>query len=130
MNILVNSTHAMQPVAGDWRSKVKAARKASKAEASESSPSSANDAEPAVDTLKKEKSSQSSKKGAAANGKASKPSKPDLEALARGLPAGWRPMYDKASSSVYYGNLSTKVGTLVWPWSSMKMPLLAFLACR
>ncbi|KAK9862744.1 hypothetical protein WJX84_003281 [Apatococcus fuscideae] len=40
-----------QPVAGDWRSKVKAAKKAAK---------------------------------------------------------GWRPMWDKASSSVYYGNLTTK----------------------
>ena len=88
---------------------MKAARKAPKSEAPDPEASSANGSEPAAETLKKDKSSHSSKKVSAANGKASKTGRPDLEALARGLPAGWRPMYDKASSSVYYGNLSTKV---------------------
>lgn len=35
--------------------------------------------------------------------------KPDLAALAKGLPAGWQPMWDKASGEVYYGKLSTGV---------------------
>ena len=96
--------------------KVKAARKAAKSESSDKDTSPAVAAEAAPDTSKRDKSSQVSKK-AASNGKASKASRPDLEALARGLPAGWRPMYDKASSSVYYGNLSTKVApdlSLAW----------------
>ena len=97
----------MQPVAGDWRSKVKAAKKAAKNAGSDGdlAPS-----EPGADAPRKEKSSSSSsKKSAAANGKVSKSLRPDLEALATGLPKGWRPMWDKASSSVYYGNVATKV---------------------
>ena len=126
----------LQPVAGDWRSKVKAARKAAKSESSDKDTTPAAAAEAAPETSKRDKSSQISKKAAAANGKASKASRPDLEALARGLPAGWRPMYDKASSSVYYGNLSTKVApelSLAWgchrPHNSRHSDLVTLSGC-
>ena len=97
----------MQPVAGDWRSKVKAARKAATSGSSEgdTAPAASTSNEDQDPAGKREKGSRKH----VANGKASKASRPDLEALAQGLPAGWRPMWDKASSSVYYGNLATKV---------------------
>jgi hypothetical protein len=34
---------------------------------------------------------------------------PDLEALSKGLPKGWKAMWDRSSGEVYYGNPSTKV---------------------
>ena len=34
----------------------------------------------------------------------------DLDALSRGLPAGWQALLDASSGDVYYGNLGTKVG--------------------
>ncbi|KAK9818113.1 hypothetical protein WJX72_007317 [[Myrmecia] bisecta] len=74
-----------QPVAGDWRSKVQSAKKRGKADAKEAAADS-------------ESPAGSSKAG----------QKPDLDALSKGLPAGWRAMWDKASGDVYYGNLTTK----------------------
>ena len=73
----------MQPVAGDWRSKVKAAAKKAGAPQAE----------------KQLESTAPPKDG-----------RPDLAALTAGLPAGWKAMWDKASKDVYYGNPSTKVG--------------------
>lgn len=35
--------------------------------------------------------------------------KPNLELLSKGLPAGWRAMWDKNSGDIYYGNLKTRV---------------------
>ena len=74
---------ASQPVAGDWRSKVKAAAKKAGASQPEKQPEST--APP-------------------------KDGSPDLAALTTGLPAGWKAMWDPKSEDVYYGNPSTKVG--------------------
>lgn len=35
--------------------------------------------------------------------------KPDLDGLSKGLPAGWRAMWDKNTGDIYYGNLKTRV---------------------
>lgn len=35
--------------------------------------------------------------------------KPNLELLSKGLPAGWRAMWDKNSGDIYYGNVKTRV---------------------
>lgn len=35
--------------------------------------------------------------------------KPNLELLSKGLPAGWRAMWDKTSGDIYYGSLKTRV---------------------
>lgn len=46
--------------------------------------------------------------------------KPDLEKLSKGLPKGWRAMWDKNSKEVYYGNTESKVGSA--PHSSTPEP--------
>lgn len=78
----------LQPLAGDWRERLKAG----KAEAGspeqvtgKAAPAAAPAAAPVSD------------------------GRPDLAALTRGLPKGWRAMWDKQSREVYYGNLGTKV---------------------
>ncbi len=89
----------MQPLAGDWRQKLvakeeaKAAKKAKKAAkaagASAATSTAAAPAAPAYPTNSK--------------------TKPDLAALSKGLPPGWRAMWDAASGDIYYGCPSTKV---------------------
>uniref|UniRef100_A0A061QH10 Ww domain-containing isoform 1 n=1 Tax=Tetraselmis sp. GSL018 TaxID=582737 RepID=A0A061QH10_9CHLO len=73
-----------QPLAGDWRQKVKRARR--------------------------EQQRDSTAAAAAAESSAS--GRPDLAELSRGLPPGWQAMWDKASHEVYYGNLRT--GETTW----------------
>ena len=71
-----------QPLAGNWRSKIKAAKK-------DGDGVSATEA-PAGDAKSSEK--------------------PDLAGLSAGLPRGWKALFDKDSGEVYYGNPKTKVG--------------------
>ena len=72
---------ALQPLAMDWREKIKAA-KGKPAEA------------PQAATAKPEPVKYASK--------------PDLEALSGGLPPGWKALWDKKSGEVFYGNPATK----------------------
>ena len=73
----------LQPLATDWREKIKAA----KGRPADAPKAAAVRAEPKKYT-----------------------SKPDLEALSGGLPPGWKALWDKQSGEVYYGNPTTKVG--------------------
>lgn len=80
----------LQPLAGDWRQRVKAAQRRERS------------AEPAAGKPAK----------AAAPAAASVPAAGgavDLAALSAGLPPGWKAMRDKATGDVYYGNPATKV---------------------
>lgn len=45
----------------------------------------------------------------AAQDNSSADGKPDLDLLSKGLPAGWRAMWDKNTGDIYYGNLKTRV---------------------
>ena len=96
----------LQPVAGDWRDRLKA-RAAVPAEAEE----------------QPQQSSSKPKAGSkAAEGK------PDLAELGKGLPKGWRALWDPKQAQVYYGNARTKVGSctglLVWEIACVAGPLL------
>lgn len=82
----------LQPLAGDWRQRVKAAHKRERA----SEPAAAAAAKP----------TRAAAAAAASPGGAA----PDLAALSAGLPPGWKAVLDKASGDVYYGNPVTKVG--------------------
>lgn len=73
----------LQPLAMDWREKIKAA-KGRPAEA------------PKAVTPKAEPVKYASK--------------PNLEALSVGLPSGWKALWDKQSREIFYGNPTTKVG--------------------
>ncbi|KAK9806530.1 hypothetical protein WJX73_007844 [Symbiochloris irregularis] len=94
----------LQPLTGDWREKVRAAKVQSKSK-------------PGQHETKQEPKS----KAAAAATKAplvaaaAPDGRPDLAALTLGLPEGWRAMWDKHSNDVYYGNLSTKETTWARP---------------
>ena len=84
----------MQPLAVDWRAKLKASKsKTARREAKAAARSAAAEAS----------SSAATQPTPAATGK------PDLAALSKGLPEGWRAMWDAASGDVYFGNLGTKV---------------------
>ena len=72
-----------QPLAMDWREKIKAA---------------------------KSKPAEAPKPAAAKPEPVKYASKPDLEALSVGLPQGWKALWDKKSSEIFYGNPTTKVG--------------------
>ena len=72
-----------QPVRGDWRSKVKVARK-SVQKAAETQEAPAKEA-PRLEHA------------------------PDLSEQNKGLPPGWQAIWDPASKGVYYGNINTKV---------------------
>ena len=72
----------LQPLAMDWREKIKAA----KGRPADAPKAAAPKAQPLKYT-----------------------SKPDLEALSGGLPPGWKALWDKQSGEVYYGNPTTKV---------------------
>ena len=69
----------MQPLAFDWREKIKAA-KGKPAEAQQA-------AAPKPQPVKYA-------------------SKPDLEALSGGLPPGWKALWDKKSGEIFYGHPS------------------------
>ena len=73
----------LQPLAVDWREKIKAA----KGRPAEAPKAAAPKAKPVKYA-----------------------SKPDLDALSGGLPPGWKALWDKQSGEVYYGNPTTKVG--------------------
>ena len=88
-------THLLlQPLAGDWRQRVKAAQRRERA----SEPVGSGAGKPARAAA-----------AAAAPGGAGAAA-PDLAALSAGLPPGWKAVLDKASGDVYYGNPATKVG--------------------
>lgn len=90
----------LQPLSVDWREKLKANRKASsKGAPSRSSPDPASSS-PAAASAQVDESVDISM---AADGKT------NLELLSKGLPAGWRAMWDKNSGDIYYGNLKTRV---------------------
>ena len=85
---------ALQPLAVDWRAKLKASK----------SKTARREAKAAARTAAAEASSSAATQPAPAAA-----GKPDLAALSKGLPAGWRAMWDAASGDVYFGNLDTKV---------------------
>ena len=90
----------LQPLSVDWREKLKANRKAtSKSAPSTSSPDSASPSPATASTHPVATADLSM----AADGK------PNLELLSKGLPAGWRAMWDKNSGDIYYGNVKTRV---------------------
>ena len=93
-----------QPVLGDWREKVKAAKVQTKSKAGS-------------DHGKPEPDSKAAAAAAGAPAVAATPAgRPDLAALSAGLPEGWRAMWDKQSNDVYYGNPSTKVCSARLGW--------------
>lgn len=102
-----HSTHlyqlcsGLQPLSVDWREKLKANRKASsKGAASRSSPDPASSSPAAASAQADVTAADVSM---AADGK------PNLELLSKGLPDGWRAMWDKNSGDIYYGNLKSRV---------------------
>jgi hypothetical protein len=74
----------LQPLAVDWREKVRLAQKRDAGAEAKEEAAPANNGE--------------------------KP-KPDLKALSEGLPDGWKAMWDKDSGEVFYGNPKTKQTT-------------------
>lgn len=96
------SVSAVQPLAVDWRDKVKGSRKASQSSASASTSPSPAAAQPSSTT---HASSPNVAASVTADGK------PDLDLLSKGLPKGWRAMWDKNTGDIYYGNLKTRVRT-------------------
>lgn len=106
----------VQPLAVDWREKLKTSKKAA--------------AEP------KRKPASVQQAPVTYN------EKPDLEALSVGLPAGWKALWDKTSKEVYYANPKTKVGMLFFlsqqhaeatflllPWARKAVSISGSLCC-
>ena len=90
----------MQPLSVDWREKLKANRKASsKGARSRSSPEAASPSP----------GGGSAQADVAADVSLTADGKPNLELLSKGLPAGWRAMWDKNTGDIYYGSLKTRV---------------------
>ena len=79
----------MQPVRGDWRSRVKAARK-NVQKAAEKQKAAETQKAPAKQAPREEQA-------------------PDLSEQNKGLPPGWQAIWDAKSKGVYYGNIDTKV---------------------
>ncbi|CAH9107795.1 unnamed protein product [Cuscuta epithymum] len=77
-----------QPLGGDWRERVKR-KKSEKLKEAEPGPSSTD--------------------GTGEN------QQPDLNALSKGLPAGWQVYWDESSKQVYYGNVVTTETTWTRP---------------
>ena len=96
------SVSAAQPLAVDWRDKIKGSRKTSQSSASASTYPSPAAAQPSSTT---HASSPDVAASVTADGK------PDLDLLSKGLPKGWRAMWDKNTGDIYYGNLKTRVRT-------------------
>lgn len=82
---------AGQPLAGDWRDRVKGGGGAKGAVAA---------------AVKKAAPKQ------AAAAPVTYVEKPDLDALSAGLPPGWKALWDKTSKEIYYGCKATKVSLL------------------
>lgn len=93
-----------QPLAVDWREKLKATRKGSKKGSSTSS-----SPDPASSAAQPQPADSSSDSAQAAELAMTADGKPNLELLSQGLPAGWRAMWDKNTGDIYYGNLKSRV---------------------
>jgi len=87
----------------DWREKLKATRKSSKKRVSNSSSPDPSSAPRSQFTQSAAQPAEAADIGMTADGK------PNLELLSKGLPAGWRAMWDKNTGDIYYGNLKTRV---------------------
>ena len=111
----------LQPLAVDWREKLKANRKGSKKR-----PLSSASPDPLSQTIE---SADADPSGAADIGMTAD-GKPNLELLSKGLPAGWRAMWDKNTGDIYYGNLKSRVRfcLLTWAEISGRCTLAAFPA--
>lgn len=102
----------MQPLAGDWRERVKPDKPGRKLPRPPSGGGDVaggeGDAAAAAAAAK-----PASRGAAAAKAKAagSCDGVPDLDALSEGLPSGWRAMWDKSRKMVYFGHLASQVGT-------------------
>ncbi|DBB04500.1 TPA: hypothetical protein ACH3X1_012595 [Trebouxia sp. C0004] len=93
-----------QPLAVDWREKLKATRKGSKKGPSAvSSPEAAPPAAPSQAATSPSQPGEAAELGMTADGK------PNLGLLSKGLPAGWQAMWDKNTGDIYYGNLKSRV---------------------
>ena len=90
----------MQPLAVDWREKLKGSRKGGSKGAATRSPPNEDPSLPASHAIPPDSADDSSM---TADGK------PNLELLSKGLPAGWRAMWDKNTGDIYYGNLKSRV---------------------
>lgn len=91
---------SVQPLAVDWRDKIKGKRKATHSSASAST-------SPITTAAQDNSSADAAADNAAASMTAD--GKPDLDLLTKGLPAGWRAMWDRNTGDIYYGNLKTRV---------------------
>lgn len=90
----------MQPLSVEWREKLKTNRKASvKGSSNAPSPEPAS-VSPAAGSVEA---------GVTADVSMTADGKPNLELLSKGLPAGWRAMWDKNTGDIYYGNLKSRV---------------------
>lgn len=95
---------SLQPLAVDWRDKLKATRKGSKKGPSAvSSPEAAPSAAPSQAATSPPQPGEAAELGMTADGK------PNLGLLSKGLPAGWQAMWDKNTGDIYYGNLKSRV---------------------
>lgn len=102
--LLLTSRCCLQPLAVDWREKLKATRKGSKKGSSTSS-----SPEPAASAAQPQPAQSPSESAQAAELAMTADGKPNLELLSQGLPAGWRAMWDKNTGDIYYGNLKSRV---------------------
>ncbi|KAL0033200.1 hypothetical protein WJX79_009065 [Trebouxia sp. C0005] len=91
-----------QPLAVDWREKLKATRKGSKKAPAVSSLEAATPAAPSQATTSPPKPGEAAELGVTADGK------PNLGLLSKGLPPGWQAMWDKNTGDIYYGNLKSR----------------------
>lgn len=101
---LLTCCYCLQPLAVDWREKLKATRKGSKKGSSASS-----SPDPAPSAAQPQPAQSSSESAQAAELAMTADGKPNLELLSQGLPAGWRAMWDKNTGDIYYGNLKSRV---------------------
>ena len=93
----------LQPLAVDWREKLKTTRKGSKKGSTSSSP------DPSSSAAQPQPAQSASEPAQAADLAMTADGKPNLELLSKGLPAGWRAMWDKNTGDIYYGNLKSRV---------------------
>lgn len=110
----------MQPLAVDWRQKLKGKGSQS------SGPAAATTSPPS--TTAQAASTSDLAASVTADGK------PDLNLLSKGLPAGWRAMWDKNTGDIYYGNIKTRVRISadwkVWSAKLLTLAQLNPLCCR
>ena len=102
----------MQPLAVDWREKLKANRKSS---------GTGGSSRPSPDSASPSTASQSAQPGPEADVGMSADGKPNLELLSKGLPAGWRAWWDKNTGDIYYGNVKTRVSAAIQGRSSFEL---------